>query len=517
MTRVYKLFILTLFSTISSFAQQWPKCIMRGDYADPSIMREGRDFYMTHSAFNYNPGFLIWHSRDLVNWKPVTRVITQRVVIDAWAPDLLKHNGKYYLYYPWNDRTWVCIADKIEGPWSPPIEVKGSQGIDPGHVVTQDGMRYLWVNNGNMAPLDDKGTACLAPFRSVYHGWDIPKDWVTEGKWPEKYLESPKLTWHDGYYYLTCAEGGTAGPATSHMCVMARSRSMEGPWENSPYNPVIHTWSEAETWWSQGHGTLIDDADGQWWMVYHSYAKDLHSLGRMTLLMPMEWTSDGWCRASYDAKLPGDAAPNSAHGNNAFFTGKGSWLSDDFTSKKLGLQWSFYQENAIDAITLGGGRLVMYGKGDGPSDARYLLVTAEDPAYEVSCELTVGDTPAGLMLYYNKDHFCGVTVDRDRIYFYEHNHPTQVLDNKFGARVVLRLRNVRNKFTADIASNQASLRRGKGVQNLCSDIDISDMNHNRLGAFLALRPGLMVQGGGKAEFRHFSYNVLDVNWAPRAR
>ena len=59
-----------------------------------------------------------------------------------------------------------------------------------------------------------------------------PKSWETEGD--DMYLESPKLLFKDGYYYMTSAEGGTAGPATSHMCVMARSRSIFGPWENSP-------------------------------------------------------------------------------------------------------------------------------------------------------------------------------------------------------------------------------------------------------------------------------------------
>ncbi|MBW4080019.1 family 43 glycosylhydrolase [Paenibacillus sp. S150] len=55
------------------------------------------------------------------------------------------------------------------------------------------------------------------------------------------YLESPNLTFKEGYYYLTCALGGTAGPATSQMNVFARAESQEVSWENSPYNPIVHT------------------------------------------------------------------------------------------------------------------------------------------------------------------------------------------------------------------------------------------------------------------------------------
>ena len=101
-------------------------------------------------------------------------------------------------------------------------------------------------------------------------------------------LESPKLNEHNGYYYLTSAQGGTAGPATSHMVVSARSKSVTGPWENSPYNPIVHTYSVTDSWWSKGHGTLIDDVNGNWWIVYHAYANDYHTLGRSTLIEPVE-------------------------------------------------------------------------------------------------------------------------------------------------------------------------------------------------------------------------------------
>ena len=38
-------------------AAEAPKLIIPGDYADPSIVRDGADYYMTHSPFYYTPGF----------------------------------------------------------------------------------------------------------------------------------------------------------------------------------------------------------------------------------------------------------------------------------------------------------------------------------------------------------------------------------------------------------------------------------------------------------------------------
>lgn len=55
--------------------QEWQNqvVILPGDYADPSVLKDGNKYYMTHSPFYYQPGFLIWQSEDLVNWTPLCR------------------------------------------------------------------------------------------------------------------------------------------------------------------------------------------------------------------------------------------------------------------------------------------------------------------------------------------------------------------------------------------------------------------------------------------------------------
>nr|WP_231708514.1 family 43 glycosylhydrolase [Sphingomonas populi] len=51
--------------------------ILSGDYPDPSVLKDDDDYYMTHSSFDASPGLLIWHSRDLVNWRPIGPALTQ--------------------------------------------------------------------------------------------------------------------------------------------------------------------------------------------------------------------------------------------------------------------------------------------------------------------------------------------------------------------------------------------------------------------------------------------------------
>jgi len=237
--------------------------VFAGDYPDPSILRDGEDYYIVHSSFEYYPGLLIWHSRDLINWKPVTNAL-HKYVGSVWAPDLVKYKNKFYIYFPVNNTNYVVTADSINGPWSDPVDLKVGN-IDPGHVVDAAGKRYLYFSNGGYVPLADDGLSVTGELKHVYDGWPVPRKWSIECFC----MEGPKIVKRGDYYYLTVAEGGTAGPATSHMIISARSKSPFGPWENSPYNPIERTTDPLERWWSKGHGTLFEDARdcGGWYFM----------------------------------------------------------------------------------------------------------------------------------------------------------------------------------------------------------------------------------------------------------
>ena len=132
--------------------------ILAGDHPDPSILKDGDDYYMTFSSFDAYPGLVIWHSRDLVNWQPIGPALFKNVG-SVWAPDLVKHRGRYYIYFPGiapYRSNYVIWADNIRGPWSEPIDLKITR-IDPGHAVGPDGQRYLFLSAGELVPLADDG------------------------------------------------------------------------------------------------------------------------------------------------------------------------------------------------------------------------------------------------------------------------------------------------------------------------------------------------------------------------
>src|SRR5262245_45896646 len=123
--------------------------IVPGDHPDPTILKDGNDYYMTFSSFVFCPGAVIWHSTDLVNWTPIGAAL-RKPLGSVWAMDLAKHRGRYYIYIPALRDDGISIfvvhADDIRGPWSDPIDLKIPGCIDPGHAVGEDGKRYLFVN-----------------------------------------------------------------------------------------------------------------------------------------------------------------------------------------------------------------------------------------------------------------------------------------------------------------------------------------------------------------------------------
>lgn len=487
MTRIQSFILLffLLFSLhVPVHAQEYPKAILPGDYPDPTIVRDGKDYYMTHSPFYYMPGFLIWHSQDLMNWEPVTRIIPEYTG-SAMAPDLIRHDGRFYLYYPAAGTNWVVWADDVKGPWSKPVDLK-LPGIDPGHVVDREGNRYLYVNEGYVVRLAADGLSTIGERKKVYDGWQYPEKWVTEGM----YLESPKMIYKDGYYYMTSAEGGTAGPPTSHMVVAARSPSVEGPWEDSPYNPIVHTYSASDNWWSKGHGTIIDDVNGNWWIVYHAYANSYHTLGRQTLIEPIEWTSDGWYRAAAKA-TPIVAGKKIEHGME---------LSDNFGRPEMGLQWTFWKEYAPKSVRIKENTLFLQAKGKTPADAGKLLTTAADKSYEVQVEVhTENANQAGLVLFYNEEAYAGVTSDGKNFTIYSDAKKSRRVPNEFGKSFFLKILNQGNRCTFSASED------GENWMVLAENVDVSEMHHNNYKGFYALRPALVAAGKGKSRFRDFRY------------
>jgi xylan 1,4-beta-xylosidase len=475
--------------------------VFAGDHPDPTIMRDGENFYITFSSFDSYPGIVIWHSRDLVNWAPVTAAL-RKPIGSVWAPELLRHAGRYYCYIP--ARTperrsiYVIHSERIEGPWSDPIDLDLPDHIDPGHAVGPDGRRYLFLSGGDRVRLAPDGLSTEGSVEHVYDPWHYPEDWVVEAFSPE----GPKITRRGDYYYLTTAVGGTAGPPTGHMIIVARSRSIDGPWENDPGNPIVRTASTKEKWWSRGHATPFEGPDGQWWMIYHGYENGYWTLGRQTLLEPIRWTHDGWPRP-----LGGDLSKPIRKPLNLKGQSHGMAFSDDFSTDKLGLQWAFYDPGPDERSRLrrSAGVLHMKAKGSSPSDCSPLSFIVGDHAYRIEADVEVrGEADAGLLLFYNRRLYAGLGFSETGLTMQRYGLQRRLgKPSQWQRRARLRLTNDRNILTIHYSLDGGGSWRKFDVQ-----MEVSGYHHNVAYDFLSLRPALYASGTGEALFSRFTYEAL---------
>lgn len=242
--------------------------------------------------------------------------------------------------------------------------------------------------------------------------------------------------------------------------------------------------------WSKGHGTLIDDVNGNWWIVYHAYANGYHTLGRQTLLEPVEWTADGWCRTKSTAQ-PIATEETIQHGLE---------LSDDFSGRELGLQWTFWKEYAPETVTLKNNTLQLQAKGTTPADARKLLTTVTDKSYETTVEIALENgNQAGLMLFYNEQAYAGIVSDGKMFKVHKDAGTSFELPHQFGNRFFLKILNRGNSCTFSASKD------GQNWTVLAENVDVSELHHNNYKGFYALRIALVSTGKGKAAFKNFKY------------
>ena len=475
--------------------------VFAGDHPDPSIVRDGEDYYLTFSSFDAYPGLVIWHSRDLVNWRPVRAALTTPIG-SVWAPGLAKHGGRFYCYIPARTAAkrsiYVIHANQIEGPWSPPIDLKLPNHIDPAHAVDEHGKRWLFLSGGDRVALADDGLSTVGPPEHVYDPWHYPESWVVEGFSPE----GPKIARRGDWFYLVTAVGGTAGPPTGHMVIVARSRSLAGPWENDPANPVVHTASPLEKWWSRGHASLFEGPNGRWWMIYHGYENGYWTLGRQALLQPVEWSRDGWPRP-----LGGDLSRPLPKPVELGRQPDGMPLSDDFSRDKFGIQWSFYDPGPNEAarVRRSNGAMFVRGKGTTPSDCSPISCIAGDQRYQVECDVEPGaGNEAGLLLFYNRRLYAGIGFSDEHsvMHRYGLQRPGALLPGMPG-RTRMRLTNDRNILTIHTSADGGSSWRKYEPQ-----MEVSGYHHNVAGDFLSLRAALYSARGGEARFSKFTYRAL---------
>ncbi len=159
--------------------------ILTGDCPDPAIFREGDTFYLTFSSGPYYPGLPIYSSRDLEHWTLENYAVREFGGKSDRAPDFFRYKDRYYMYFSGAGTNWVTWTEDLRGAWAKPVDLEVHGLIDPGHVVDEEGKRYLLLSGGHIVPLSEDGLSACGPVRKLLDPPPLPEELDYEGEFPE--------------------------------------------------------------------------------------------------------------------------------------------------------------------------------------------------------------------------------------------------------------------------------------------------------------------------------------------
>ena len=301
---------------------------------DPStVVRFKGKYYV----FSTGRGAPFYSSPDLVTWTREGSVfdtipddvhagVPKNSGTDVWAPDIVRMNGQFYLYYAVS--SWGSFQSAIGLATNPVLDPKDpaykwtSRGIvvssngnedlnaiDPGLIHAPDGT--LWICYGSyhgsirVTQLDPKTGLALAPGKL-----GLPLATARES-------EATDIIFHGGYYYLFVNHNSCCkGKQSEYNIRVGRAKAITGPYMDRHGDPMEKGGGSLfmaahDHRIGPGHFGLLTDydtdaadvnagseLDGAERFSIH-YEADMTRNGRSVLdVRPLLWTLDGWPEAS---------------------------------------------------------------------------------------------------------------------------------------------------------------------------------------------------------------------------
>ncbi len=267
--------VRNLASTAPAVGYQNP---VQENCADPCVLLHNGTYYAycTYSADHpeMRRGIRMFTSVDLCNWMDRGFVITRERSWGHsrfWAPDVIAHNGRFYLYYAVDTRICAAVADDPGGPFvqlgNGPM-LPDSIRIDAHVFRDDDGQMYFYyvafndgneIHGGRMNPdmitvQEDSLRLMIRPDQA----WETHRARIVEG---------PAILKNNGTYYLTYS--GSHFESPQYAVGYATSDSPLGPWKKYAHNPVMQSTAYAH---GTAHHCFVRSPDQQeLFIVYHCH------------------------------------------------------------------------------------------------------------------------------------------------------------------------------------------------------------------------------------------------------
>jgi arabinan endo-1,5-alpha-L-arabinosidase len=293
---------------------------------DPVMAQEGATYYL----FSTGPGITFYSSKDMKNWglrgrifpgepawaKTVARGFNGHI----WAPDIIRHDGKYYLYYAVsafgkNTSAIGVTINRTLDPASPDYKWE-----DQGIVLQSIPGRDLWNAIDPNIIVDEEGTPWMS-FGSFWSGLKLVKlapNWTAIAEPQEWYsiarrdrpafeddrsagpaeLEAPFIFRKNDYYYLFLSwDKCCRGKDSTYKLMVGRARNVRGPYVDREGRPLNEGGGSLllagnPRWPGLGHnGTYT--FDGKDYIIFHAYETADNGLQKLKIA-EIKWDEKQW-------------------------------------------------------------------------------------------------------------------------------------------------------------------------------------------------------------------------------
>ncbi len=540
----------------TSLVQLISNPIIKGFNPDPVICRQGDDYYIATSTFEWFPGVRIYHSKNMQDWKLVAQPLDRVSQLDmkgipnsggVWAPCLTHHDGLFWLVYsnvksvesPWKcGDNFLVTAPEIEGPWSEPIQLPFA-GFDPSLFHDASGRKYITYRE--WGPRHHSNPHNHIVLQEYFHDTRSlsEKSSIIFTGTQRKLTEAPHIYQVGGYYYLFVAEGGTA---YDHAVTVLRSNELGGPYELHPDETILTSAHMPEhVLQKAGHGAILQTHNGEWYMVFlvgrpiksktqtaQESAMGYCPLGRETAIDKIEWRDNwphvvGGQHAKSSIPAPEFSTTNDTP-NETFI--------DRFNTSKLDAEWQTLRVPFSDEL------------GEISPDNKCLRLFGREPLISQFTQATVGhrwkhfqfdaitnlsfkpvnpQQNAGIACYYNTQNwiYCFIDFDSDlgsrslkiiqldnneaKYFLYDSPIPLPASQDSVSLKVSVRAQTLSFSYALD-GENWCPIDLSFEAWKLSDDYVKGKGFFT--GAFICLHCSDLSNRGIHADFHHFEYLPL---------
>ena len=299
------------------------RLVIDADAPDPSVIRVGDTYYAAATSGNKPQAYQRYRSKDLLTWEPMGFVFDEWpdwTCGSFWAPELFDLSGRTMCYYTARQKSdstsciGVAMADGPEGKFRDygPLVKTTNEAIDA--FVFRDGTQlYITWKAYGLDP--SKRPIELLCQKLSDDGLHLQGEPFMLLRDDERQGMEGQCVFREGeWWYLLYSIRDCCSPRSDYAVSVARSHSIEGPWEKYEGNPILEGEppsgsSEGEKkdvshrgdlegadggLQSCGHGTMVRTPSGEMFYLCHAYFWGRYKEGRKAVLYRLEIGDDGW-------------------------------------------------------------------------------------------------------------------------------------------------------------------------------------------------------------------------------